>query len=261
VTVAEPVRDIRTATWLVPAIDRAALRAGTLAFRTPAVAIAMWGLVSGVAMSRSGLGVGWALLMTAVVFAGSAQLAVLPLLAVGAPLPVVWVTATLVNLRFVIFSAAARAHFAHLPLRQRLFAGYLNGDVPFAMFAARFAADSNVGTPAQHGFYFGMVGVNWVVWQASSVVGILAAGLAPDSWGLDLAAVLALVAVVVPMIVGRAVTVGVVTAASVAVLTHRWPMRLGLLLAVSAGLTLATLVDARWPARTPSRRSDPEEGR
>ena len=76
------------------------------------IAIAAWGLVTGVAMVKGGLSVTMALVMTVVVFAGSAQLAVLPLLVSGAPLPIVWATALLVNLRFVIFAAAMRGYFA-----------------------------------------------------------------------------------------------------------------------------------------------------
>ena len=47
------------------------------------------------------------------------------------------VTATMVNMRFVIFSAASRKAFTGLPWYQRLSAGYLNGDVPFALTATQ----------------------------------------------------------------------------------------------------------------------------
>ena len=59
-------------------------------------------------MVKSGLSVPLALLMTLTVYAGSAQLAALPLLAGGAPMWVVWAAAFCVNLRFVIFSAQWR---------------------------------------------------------------------------------------------------------------------------------------------------------
>jgi len=42
--------------------------------------LAAWGLVTGVAMTQSGLGVGLSILMSLTVYAGSAQLASLPLL-------------------------------------------------------------------------------------------------------------------------------------------------------------------------------------
>ncbi len=92
---------------LLPPIDRQAYHEGLRAMAPLGVAISVWGLVTGVAMVNSGLSIPMAILITLTVFAGSAQLAVLPLLATSAPLPIVWVTALLVNLRFVIFAAAS----------------------------------------------------------------------------------------------------------------------------------------------------------
>ncbi len=43
--------------------------------------LAAWGLITGVAMTQSGLGVGLSILKSLTVYAGSAQLASLPLLA------------------------------------------------------------------------------------------------------------------------------------------------------------------------------------
>lgn len=70
-----------------------------------------------------------AVFMTLTIYAGSAQLAVLPLMAVGAPLWVLWFTAFCVNLRFVILSTMWRDFFSHLRLRHRLAIGYFSGDV------------------------------------------------------------------------------------------------------------------------------------
>ena len=51
-------------------------------------------------------------MMSLLVYAGSAQLAALPLIAAGAPLWVIVATGFITNLRFVIYSAALRPHFA-----------------------------------------------------------------------------------------------------------------------------------------------------
>jgi predicted branched-subunit amino acid permease len=104
----------------------------------PSLGIAAWGLVTGVAMVKSGLSVPLAVLMTVLVYAGSAQLAALPLLVVGAPLTVLWATAFCVNLRFVIYSAHWRRYFGHLPRWQRLVLGYFAVDLNYVLFARRF---------------------------------------------------------------------------------------------------------------------------
>lgn len=204
-----------------------------------ALAISVWGLVTGVAMANAGMGIPIAIVLSLTVFAGSAQLAVLPLLAVGAPLPVVWATALLVNLRFVIFAAASRTYFMHLTRKERLWAGYLNGDLGFALFQTRYRNAPERGTPDQLGFFYGTAVVNWVAWQISSIVGILLGGLAPTSWGLDLAASLALLGVLIPMANRFPVVAGIVVTGVLAVATVGMPMKLGLLVSVVAGACVA----------------------
>lgn len=212
--------------------------------RPLAFPITVWGVVTGVAMVNAGLGIGAALLMTFTVFAGTAQLAVMPLLATGTPVAIIWATALLVNLRFVIFAAASRRMFCNLPLRQRLFSGYLHGDLPFALFARRYANATEFGTTEQWGYFYGGAILNWVVWQVGSVIGFLIGGLLPTDWGFELAAYIALSAVVIPMVQRLPAVAGVVSTAAVAVIAVELPMRLGLLLAVLVGVTVAMIGEA-----------------
>ena len=223
----------------IPALDRDSVREGVRAMAPVSVAIAVWGVVTGVALVNAGLGTGASLLMTATVYAGSAQLATLPLLVVGTPLPIVWATAMLVNLRFVIFAAASRRSFVGLPFRQRLLAGYLNGDLGFALYSQRFSDATEFGTPQQYGFFYGCGVMNWLVWQVSSVIGVCVGSLAPTEWGLELAATMALVAVLVPMVAKIPAVAGIAVTGVASLLTVGWPMRLGLIVSVFAGVAAA----------------------
>ncbi|MFM8267917.1 MAG: AzlC family ABC transporter permease [Ilumatobacteraceae bacterium] len=235
---------------LLPPIARSGWDAGMRDMMPLAIPIAIWGLVTGVAMVNTGIGVWAALLITATVFAGAAQLATVPLIVAGTPLVIVWVTAALVNLRFVIFSAASRRTFIALPLRQRLVASYLNGDIGFALFTQRYGTAEQRGTPEQYGYFFATATVNWASWQISSVAGILLGGLAPTEWGLDIAASLAIIAVLVPMAARAPAITGVVVAAAVSVATNRWPMRSGLVVAVLAGVVVAISAEHLAARRT-----------
>lgn len=204
-----------------------------------ALAISVWGLVTGVAMVNAGLSTGWATAISLTVFAGSAQLAALPLLVDRLPLAVIVGTVLVVNLRFVIFGAAARAYFQSLGRRQRLLAGFLNGDLGSALFLRRFADHTVMGTPEQWGYFYGGAVVNYVAWHVASLVGIVLGGAAPSDWGLELAATLALVAVVLPMLMKIPSVVGVVTAGALAIGLHSLPMKLGLLIGVVGGVAAA----------------------
>jgi hypothetical protein len=68
------------------------------------------------ALVKGGLSTSQALGMLVLVYSGTAQLAALPLMAAGAALGAVWVTALLANLRFVVYSAVVATEFRGLPL-------------------------------------------------------------------------------------------------------------------------------------------------
>ncbi|MCK7495706.1 MAG: AzlC family ABC transporter permease [Comamonadaceae bacterium] len=151
------------------------------------VATGAWGLVTGVAMVKIGMSQLEALGMTLLVFAGSAQLAALPLIAADAPIWVVLLTATVVNLRFVIFSAGLYPYFARYSLGRRLLLGYVTSDVGFAHLAATrwTAAQARrqrrqrrraSRRPAASGSSSASPPATGSSWQTMSILGIFLAG-------------------------------------------------------------------------------------
>ena len=217
-----------------------------------------WGLVTGVAMVKGGMSVPMALIMSLLVYAGSAQLAVVPLLAVGGPLWVVWLTAACVNLRFVIFSSMWRSYFQHLPLRQRMTLGYFSGDVIFVAFMKRYPKP--IPEPNQVPYFWGAASVNWLAWQVPSIAGILLASEIPLSWGLGFAGVLALLGVLLSLIFDRATSIAMLVAASVAIAAFALPLKLNILVAIAAavvaGLVVESLERRKKSARIPVAASD-----
>jgi predicted branched-subunit amino acid permease len=230
---------------LVAPYDRQAFMQGVRTMLPAGIAIGSWGLVTGVAMAKSGIPVSYAIALSLIVFAGSAQLATLPLIVAGAPMPVIWLTALMVNLRFVIFSAALRPYFSNIRLRQRLLAGYVAGDLGFALFMQRYGTASERGTAEQRGYFYGGAVTNWIAWQVASITGILLAALVPTEWGLGLAAVLALLAVLIPMLASVPAIAGVLTAAALSVTLSGLPLKLGLLVSIALGVLVAVLLEPR----------------
>lgn len=192
----------------------------------PVAGMAAWGLVTGVAMVKSGLTVVQALGMSLFVFAGSAQLASLPLIVANAPIWVILLTAFCVNLRFVIFSAQWRNYFGALPRLQRLAMMYVAGDVTFVNFVRRFPKP-NPG-PNQLEYFWGSVACNWAAWQGASVIGIVLADQVPTQWGLSFAGVLALLGLTYSLTSGRVLWIVAAVAAVVSVLTYALPLRLNI---------------------------------
>jgi len=225
------------ATWRHPEF-----RLGARHMVSLALGIAAWGLVTGVAMVKTGLSVPLALFMTFFVFAGSAQLAALPLMAAGAPMWVVWAAATCVNLRFVIFSAMWRPYFARFPLRQRCVLGYFSGDLNYVMFMKRFP-DPEHRVPDQMPYYWGGVATNWVAWQSASVLGILLANVIPPEWGLGFAGVLALLGVMCSLLGERATWVAAGVASAAAVAAYALPLKLNIVVAIAAAVAAGLVME------------------
>ena len=207
--------------------------------------IAVWGLLTGVAMIKSGLALPLALLMSAIVFAGSAQLAVLPLLVAGAPLWVVWATALCVNLRFIVFSAGWRPYFAHLPFWQRVRLGYFTADLNFVIFMRRFPEARPA--PEQLPYFWGGMAMSWTSWQVPSLAGIWLAERIPTSWGLGFAGTLALLGLLYSLVADRATLVAAIVAGVAAVVAYSLPLRLNIVVAIAAAVVVGLLIDHTTP--------------
>ncbi|HVL55425.1 MAG TPA: AzlC family ABC transporter permease, partial [Burkholderiaceae bacterium] len=145
------------------------------------------------------------------------------------------------NLRFVIYSAAVAADFRRVPQPLRMLIGYLTTDTGLAAYlAARASGDEPQRRTAQ---FLGANGAVWGFWQLGSLAGIALAGALPPTSGLAFVGVLAILALVGPMLVTRAAIAAAAAAAIVATLGAHWPYRLGMLAAIAAGVIAALAFD------------------
>ena len=190
-------------------------------------------------MVKSGLPVGMAIFMSLLVFAGSAQLAVIPLLSVGAPLWVVWLTASCVNLRFVIFSSMWRSYFAHLPLRQRMKLSFVMGDTSFALFIRRFP-EPLPGRPYED-YFLGSALVTFGVWQVATITGIVLGHGIPEAWNLGFAGTMALLALTCTQLRNPVTGIAAVVAGCAAVAAYALPLKLNIIAAIAAAVAVGVL--------------------
>ena len=211
--------------------------------------LAAWGLMTGVAMMNSGMSTFEALLMAVIVFAGSSQLAAIPLLMAGAPLWVVLATGFCVNLRFVVFSAHLRPYMMHLPLWQRLVSGYLTTDLTYVMFVRRFPKVGTNATElrAQQAYLSGNVMVNWVSWVGCSLLGVGLASFVPLQWGLGFAGILALLGILCSLATSRLRMVSSGVAGAAAVAAFALPFKLNILVAIAAAVALCLMLEKLPP--------------
>jgi predicted branched-subunit amino acid permease len=212
--------------------------------------IAAWGLMTGVAMVKSGIGVWESVLMTLLAYAGSAQLTAMPLMMSGAPLWVVWAAAFCVNLRFVVFSAHLRPYVMHLTLRERLITGYTTGDLSYVFFAKRYPKPGQ--TPdeleRQQAYLAGNCAINYSFWMVASLVGVALANVVPSEWGLGFAGILALLGVGSSLATSRLRIVSAGVSGAAAVAAWALPLKLNIVVAIAVAVAFCLVAEAHGPA-------------
>ncbi|MBI3367721.1 MAG: AzlC family ABC transporter permease [Burkholderiales bacterium] len=208
-----------------------------------ALGIAAWGLVTGVTMIKSGMGLGSVLVMSLLVFSGTAQLAAVPLIASGAPIWVVWATALAINLRFVIFSAQWRPYFTDRPLKQRAVVSFFAADLNYLLFMKRFPRPKP--TPENWPYFWGGALVNAGSWHVGSLVGIALGARVPPEWGLGFAGTVALLGMVYGLLSDRSTWLPAVLAGAAAVAAYALPLRMNMLVAIAAAVAMGTVIDHR----------------
>ena len=206
-----------------------------------------WGLMTGVAMVKSGISVIEAIAMTLLVFAGSSQLAAIPLLAAAAPAWVILATGFCVNLRFVVFSLHLRSYLMHQPRWRRLVNGYLTTDITYVLFTRRFHAPPADGAQqqAQEAYLNGTNVLCWVSWMGSSLFGIVLANWIPPAWGLGFAGILCLLGIQCSLTSSRLRLLASVVAGIVAVLVYALPLKLNIVLAIVVAVAVSLAVE-QW---------------
>ena len=220
--------------------------------------IAAWGLMTGVAMVKSGMSVVEALAMTLLVYAGSSQLASIPLIVAGAPAWVILATGFCVNLRFVVFSLHLRPYLMHQSRWRRMLSGYLTADLSYALFMRRFPESST--DPAiregQEAYLAGSYFLTWSAWMGLSVAGIVLANLIPTAWGLGFAGVLCLVGILCAMANSALRLLAAGLAGATAVAVYALPLKLNIVVAICVAVVVCYLLE-----RTLARREQtPEHG-
>lgn len=178
-----------------------------------------------------------------IIFAGAAQLAALELIGANAPIFVILITAWIINLRMLIYSAAIAPHFRDLSQRWRGLLAYLLTDQAFVLSAMHYEDRPN--SYHKHWYYLGVATALWSTWQLGSVLGIAVGAHVPASWSLDFAIPLTFIALLVPSIRDRG-TAGAALGAGIGVALFSWiPLNLGFVLAIFLGVLVATWTERR----------------
>lgn len=209
--------------------------------------LAAWGLMTGVAMANSGLSLFEAFAMALLVYAGSSQLAALPLLVAGAPAWVILATGFCVNLRFVVFSLHLRELMIRQPLVHRLVSGYLCTDMGYVLLVSRYPdlTGDDDARLAREAFLAGTSAVNWASWMFPSLAGIVLANFIPPQWGLGFAGILCLVGILCSLATTRLRVLAMAVAGAAGVVAYSLPLKLNIVLAIAVAVAVCMVAESR----------------
>ena len=186
-----------------------------------------FGLVMGTVASNAQLDVLQTMGMNFIVFAGAAQLASVDLMTQKTSALVVVATGLIINLRFMLYSAAFSPFVKNANVFMKAFCSYSLTDQTYSAVAANEHRLKNLKESLE--FYVGAAIPMVLGWQAAVLLGFVFGNFAPASLALDYAVPLSFVALVMPTLKNRNYIYVAAMASVLSILLKEMPYNLGLL--------------------------------
>lgn len=200
-----------------------------------------FGVVMGFVLADFGLNEIEAFIKSFAIFAGASQLVMLDLLGRGVALWVIILSASVINFRMVIFSAALGRSYSSLSLFWKVLLSYTLVDQVYAL--TNQYLEKHPASCAIHWYHVGTAAPIVLVWFGSLIAGYYAGAFVPASWSLSFVVPVMFLAFAIPAIKGVPTLAAAVTAAVVAVVANGLPNNLGLLVGAFSGIVVGMLLE------------------
>ncbi|MEF8841498.1 MAG: AzlC family ABC transporter permease [Haloarculaceae archaeon] len=202
-----------------------------------------FGVVVGAAAVEAGVPAAAAVGTSLLIYTGAAQLVAFDLLGRDAPLAVVALTALVINLRYLMYSASLAQYLRDLSRGERWTFGYLLTDPVYALTIGEFA-DRSTRRAAR--YYVGAAVPMWFAYQGGTVLGIVVGTSLPPALNVGFATPLLFLALLVPTLEDRPSLVAAGVGGSVAVGGAGLPLELGLVAGALVGIAGGLLTERGW---------------
>ena len=216
-----------------------AFRRGAIASIPMIIGGVPFGLLFGSLAMSYGLSPWFAIAMSSIVFAGSAQFVALGLIVIDAPLWVIVTTTFVVNLRHILYAADLIKHVKHLPMKWRVLMGFGLTDETYAAVRPHYTLGTINQTTGQW-MYLGSFLAFYLMWNITTIIGVLAGELIPgmSEWGLEFAMVATFISIITPYLKTMPFWFALISAGFASLVLHALPNNLGLLVAALIGVVL-----------------------
>lgn len=199
-----------------------------------------FGAVMGTVFANAKITFFQAISMNLLVYAGAAQLAAVDLMKSDAAIAVVVVTGLIINLRFLLYSAALAPIVKDSRFLTKLVSAYCITDQTYATMSAH---QNILKTNADSiRFYMGASVCMFLAWQLSVIAGYIFGNFAPEAWALDYAVPLSFVALLMPTLKNKKYVYVAVFSAAVSLLLSALPYKVGLIITALLAIFFGVLL-------------------
>jgi len=200
------------------------------------LAVVPWGILCGSLAVQNGFSPWEAQLMSLLVFAGSAQLVAIELIAKNTPLMTLLITVFIISARHFLYGLSVRHKVIAQPLKVRLPVSFVLTDELFAFshHPRAYQTKARLVYALSAGFSF------YVFWNIWTFIGVVAGSLLPDltHLGLDFAIAATFIALVIPSIKNWPTLATVITAGASATWFKALGLELWLVFAALLGMSV-----------------------
>ena len=212
---------------------------GCFAMVPLSIAVVPWGLLAGSYAIESGLSPIESQALSAILFAGSAQLVATGMIKAGAGLTTLLLTTLFITSRHFLYSVSMRETIGKLSLRWRLSLGFLLTDELFAICGNQSEKRFEPWYALGAGLSF------YLCWNLATLVGIVAGSYIPElnELGLEFAVAATFIALVIPNVKNSPTLAAVLVALVLSITLNLMNVEGALMFASLGGMLSGYLVE------------------
>ena len=147
------------------------------------IPVVPFGIIYGVIGMELGIGAYMTLGLSIIIFGGASQIVLLQLFSGGASSLVILSSVAAVNSRHLLYGAVLSEHLSTMKLRWKIILSYVMVDQAFAVSNSYFK--KNKKNQNRHYHLLGAGFTCWVIWQISTIFGIVLGSVVPEELGLS----------------------------------------------------------------------------
>ena len=182
--------------------------------------------------------------MSFVIFAGSSQIAFTQLFAAGASPLVMISSVAVINSRHILYGAVLAEYLGKLRLTWKILLSYLMADQAFSVSSAYFK--KNVKNKNVHFHMLGSGLTLWLLWQLSTLIGIVLGNIVPAQLGLEFAIPLTFFSLILSELRKLDHVIIILISGICSVLTYDFPFKIYIIFSAIFSLIISIMINKKF---------------